>query len=105
MKAIVAALIVTVCAASAAQAECRGAQVRLEVARDGAVFWNGQVFKSPQQMIDRFRQEARSPQQPKILFLPAVGVPVSTGYAVLEEAQKAGLECIAFSGYESRREN
>ncbi len=103
MRAIFVAMVFAACAALAAHAECRGSVVRLEVARDGAVSWNGEVFKTPQQMIDRFRREASSPQQPKILFLPSREVAIPTAYAVLAEAQKAGLDCLAFSGFDQKR--
>jgi biopolymer transport protein ExbD len=88
-----------------AHAECRGALVQLTVAKDGTVAWNGVAFKSEKEMIDRFRQEARAVDQPKILFLPASEIARTRGYDVLMLVQKAGLECVGFSGFGQKQAN
>lgn len=105
MRTVLAAVIVAVCAITGAQAECRGALVHLHVAKDGTVFWNNVAFKSQQEMLDRFRLEARAADQPKILFLPASGVDTIRAYDVLMAAQQAGLQCVGFSGFERKPTN
>ena len=104
MKAVLAAAIVAACAMGA-HAECRGAVVQLHVAKDGTVSWNNVAFKSQKEMLDRFRLEASAADQPKILFLPANGGDTIRAYDVLMTAQKAGLECVGFSGFERNRTN
>jgi hypothetical protein len=103
MRAVLAAVAVAACTMMGAAAECRGAVVQLHVAKDGTVSWNNVAFKSEKEMIDRFRREASAADQPKILFLPLHGVDDARPYAVLMELQKAGLQCIGFSGFEQKR--
>lgn len=105
MRMILAATAIVLVALTGAHAECRGALVQLAVAKDGTVTWNGVAFKNEKEMIDRFRREANAADQPKILFLPVADVARTRGYDVLMEAQKAGLECVGFSGFGPKRAN
>ena len=105
MRAILAAVIVAACTMTGALAECRGALVKLHIAKDGTVSWNDVAFKSEKEMIDRFWREASVADQPKILFLPLRGIDDARAYAVLMEVQKAGLLCVGFGGFEQKRAN
>jgi hypothetical protein len=104
-RTLVAALAIAAGTALAAQAECRGDVVDLHVARNGTVSWNNEVLRTPQQMTERFRREARSALQPKIHFLPEPEVDPAVGLSILTQAQSAGFECIAFSGFGAKRSN
>jgi biopolymer transport protein ExbD len=103
MKPVVAAVLLAVCTTCVAQAECRGEIVRLHLAKDGTVSWNSDIIRDSKKLVERFQREARAAEQPKILFQPERDVDPALGLSILDLAQKAGLECVAFSGFEAKR--
>lgn len=74
--------------------------VSIDVDFDGTLGWNGQPLHDPEELIRRFRREARNPFQAEYHIRPNALVEYRHVIAVLAAAQRNGITQIGLVGNE-----
>lgn len=97
MRTFAVALFI-LCLTTEAQAGCGGGVVHLKAFEDGSIYWNQIHLKTRKEIRVCFKEAVDSGEQPEIHLDLQPKTNYRTVYMILQEAQKAGLNHLGFTG-------